>query len=268
MTAVAWPAETALARTLARRAAEPTVWPGIGRRTPPPLQLIVVRDARALSKLTRGQAPGWSAALALPDLRTIVLRADAEPLVTLRHELAHLALHEAVRGMVPRWFDEGYATYAAGEWDRLERLTLNLTVASGAVPTLDELDAALRGPEHGADPAYGLSVTAVLELAARNPTRTLEPLFELLGQGVGFDDAVRRTTGLSPDRFDEAWRRSLRHRYGWAVWLAAGGAWTLVALVVLALPRIRRRADAARRAALDEGWPAPPNELDPPSESL
>jgi len=52
--------------------------------------------------------PGWGAALAFPESRTIVLRADAGDLErTLRHELAHLALHRQIRVRVPLWFDEG-----------------------------------------------------------------------------------------------------------------------------------------------------------------
>ena len=62
----------------------------------------------------------------------------------LLHELAHLALHEAVSSRVPLWFDEGYATWAAGEWERLGVLELNLAVIRGAIPDLRGLV-----PRHG-----------------------------------------------------------------------------------------------------------------------
>ena len=146
MTAVAWPPQRSLAIDLARRAAESTDWPGLGRHQPGPLRLIVVPDSRLLDSLTAGQAPPWGAAVALPGERIILLRADAgDPFGTLRHELAHLALHEAVSVRVPLWFDEGYASWAAGEWDRLGALELNLAVVRGAVPDLRALDGALRG---------------------------------------------------------------------------------------------------------------------------
>src|SRR5215216_5768029 len=145
VTAVAWPPQLELATRLAHRANDTADWPGLGRQAPGALRLIVVRDGRRLDSLTRGRAPLWGAAVALPGARVILLRADAGDIyATLRHELAHLALHQAVPVRVPLWFDEGYAAWAAGEWERLGTLELNLAVVRGALPTLTGLDGALR----------------------------------------------------------------------------------------------------------------------------
>jgi hypothetical protein len=203
--------------------------------------------------------------VALPSLRTIVIRADGDDLRgTLRHELAHLALHQNIEVRVPLWFDEGYAGWAAGEWERLSLLELNLAVARGALPGLRALDAALRGTETSADPAYALAVSAVTELARRNPTGTLAPLLQRLRGGAEFEAAVLATTGLSMDRFEEHWQQSVRRRYGLATWLLAGGGWALIAAIVLGLVHFRRRADQKRRAALDEGWEVDPEAVDGP----
>jgi peptidase MA superfamily protein len=269
VTAVAWPAQRAVAADLARLADRPSEWPGLGRRDPGPLRLIVVPDAHLLDSLTAGRAPSWGAAIAVPGARTILLRADEGDLVrTLRHELAHLALHEAVAVRVPLWFDEGYASWAAGEWDRLGTLELNLTVVRGAVPTLTGLDGALRGSASSADAAYALAVSAVAELARRNPTGTLTPLLRRLESGEDFDAAVLATTGLAVGRFEQEWQRAIRRRYTLGNWLIAGGGWLIVALLVAVQVRRRRRLDRVRRAALDEGWDVEPEteqgpELDP-----
>jgi hypothetical protein len=229
------------------------------------MRLVLVPDSRRLDSLTLSRAPRWGAAVALPELRTIVLRADAPDLSrTLRHELAHLALHEQVRVRVPLWFDEGYAGWAAGEWERLGVLELNLAVARGALPGFHALDGALRASETSADAAYALAFSAVSELARRNPTGTLNPLMERLVAGEDFDAAVLATTGLTVDRFEEAWQRTVRRRYGLATWLLAGGGWLLVAVAVLVLVHIRRRADLPRRRALDEGWDVGPEAVDGP----
>jgi hypothetical protein len=233
------------------------------------LRLIVLRNGAALDSLTGGRAPGWGAAIALPEIGTIAIRADGAELPrTFRHELAHLVLHQEVQVRLPLWFDEGYAGYAAGEWDRFAALELNLAVARGALPSLRALDGALRGSAATADAAYGLAMSAVAELARRNPSGTLSPLLDRLRAGDDFDAAVLATTGLPPERFEEAWSRATRRRYGLATWLLAGGGWLAVAAVVLGLARYRRRADEARRAALDEGWVVEPetvggSELDP-----
>ncbi len=269
MTAVAWPAQLPLAKDLAELAGRTTEWPGLGRRQPAPLRLIVVPDARRLDSLTRGRAPEWGAAVALPPDRTILIRADAGDLYhTLRHELAHLALHREIQVRVPLWFDEGYAAWAAGEWDRLGALELNLAVVRGAIPTLSGLDGALRGSASTADAAYALAVSAVTELARRNPSGTLAPLIDRLRAGEDFQGSLLATTGLTPDRFEREWQQAVRRRYSVGSWLIAGGGWLVLALIVLVLVRFRRRSDRARRAALDEGWEVDPEatdraELDP-----
>jgi hypothetical protein len=259
VTAVAWPPQRQLAVELAQRAGRPTEWPGLGTRVPGPLQLIIVPDGHHLDSLSSGRAPPWGAAVALPGARTILLRADQGNLYqTLRHELAHLALHQAVRVRVPLWFDEGYASWAAGEWDRLGALDLNLAVVRGAVPDLRSLDGALRGSAGTADAAYALAASAVTELARRNPSGSLDPLMGRLVAGEDFDAAVQATTGLTISQFDSDWRRAVRKRYSLATWLLAGGGWGILAVLLWALVRIRRRADLPRRAALDEGWEVEP----------
>ncbi len=266
---MAWPAQRAVARELALVAGRSAEWPGLGRRDPGPLRLIVVPNGRLLDSLTGGRAPEWGAAVAVPGARTILLRADQGDLLrTLRHELAHLALHEAVPVRVPLWFDEGYAAWAAGEWERLGGLELNLAVVRGAVPSLTGLDGALRGSASTADAAYALATSAVTELARRNPTGTLTPLLARLQAGEGFDEAVLATTGLSTGRFEQEWQRALKRRYTLGNWLIAGGGWLLVALMLIWLVARRRRADRERRAALDIGWDVGPEteegpELDP-----
>lgn len=272
VTAVAWPAQLSLAIELARRAGRPVEYPGLDRAEPGPLRLIVVPDARRFDSLTSGRAPSWGAALALPGERVILVRADGDDLYrTLRHELAHLALHQAVPVRVPLWFDEGYAAWAAGEWERLGVLELNLAVVRGAVPDLRGLDGALRGSATTADAAYALAVSAVTELARRNPSGSIAPLLQRLRFGVDFDAAVLATTGLTVSQFELEWQRRLRQRYSLVNWLLAGGGWGVLALSLWVLVRLRRRADRARRAALDEGWEIPPesaaaSELDRTSE--
>lgn len=265
---MAWPAQEALAVGLAEIADRPADWPGLGSRDLGEIRLVVTADSEGFRDFTRGRLPGWGAGAAFPGGRTIVLRADAGDVSgTLRHELAHLAVHQAVRGRVPLWFDEGYATMASGQWDLFDRLGVNLAVARGAVPGLRTLDAELRASQLSADAAYALAATAVMELARRNPTGTLEPLFQRLGEGVRFEDAVIATTGLSLDRFDEAWRKGVRARFGLVTWTVGTGIWVGMAMLVALAYEARRRRDAPRRAALDVGWELPPEELLPAADA-
>jgi hypothetical protein len=270
ITVVAWPAQRARAIALAELADQPTSWPGLGRRDPGPLRLIIA-PAERLAALSRGRLPPWGAGLAYPSARTILLRADSPDLVaTLRHELAHLALHQAVTVRLPLWFDEGYATWASGQWDVFDRLSINLAVARGEIPTLRELDAALRGSRVTADAAYALAASAALEVARRNPTGTLDPLLAHLEQGDGFEQALLATTGMDADRFEESWRRSVRTRFGLFTWLAATGFWFTVSGFVVLAYLLRRHRDEPRRVALDTDWEVPDWEVgeDVPTEGF
>jgi hypothetical protein len=250
-----------LAHALADEARTPRRWLGLDTVDVTPLTLVLVEDARAFAEWAQGRVPAWGAGLAVPGRRLVVIRRDAaDPFKTLRHELAHIALHSRIRGRVPLWFSEGYAALAAGEHGRLDALQLNLAVALNRVPTLDGVDAALRGSTADAGVAYALAADAVAEVARRHPTRSLAPVLTRLGAGEGFGAALLASTGLDPDGFDERWRRAVRGRYNLGIWALTGGAWLLLAGVLAFLAAIRRRRDAPRRAALDEGWIIPVEE--------
>jgi len=256
---IAAPDQIGLGTSLAEAAAPSREWLALGRIDPAPITLIVARDRAAFALWSRGRVPRWGGGLAATGSRTIVIRVDAgDPFGTLRHELAHLALHQRIRVRVPLWFDEGFAVLAAGEYGRLDALRLNVAVASGRIPGLGGVDAALRGAAQAdAEAAYALAATAVAELARRNPSGTLEPLIAQLVAGASFDAAVEATTGFTADRFDEAWHRSVRRRYNWGIWFATGGVWVIIALAMVGASAWRRRRDGPRRAALDIGWPEP-----------
>lgn len=247
--------DLSLAIALAAEAGAAREWYGLGRREPGPLRLIVVRGSTRLDSVMRGRGPSWGAGFALPRSRTIVLRLDAgDPRRILRHELAHLALHEAMRVRVPLWFDEGYAAVASGEWDRMERLRLNLTVARGKVPGFFELDRSLRANETTAEAAYALAASAVMMLARRHPGGSLEPLLTRLAGGEGFDAAVLATTGSRVTRFEEEWQKDVRARYNLLIWGMAGGFWMGMAGLVIWAWWYRRIRDRPRREALNHGW--------------
>lgn len=249
-----------LATTLAEAAEPPREWLGLGRLDLTPLTLVVTADADGFARWSGGRIPRWGAGLTLPARRIVVIRADAgDPVGTLRHELAHLALHLTVPGRVPLWFAEGYAVVAAGEHGRLAALQLNLAVAMGRVPTLRALDGHLRGLGGGdAATAYALAGAAVLELQRVIPGGTLEPLLTRLREGEPFETALQAAAGRDLASLEAAWHSGVRARYNLGIWVLTGGAWAVLALLLGVAAVWRRRADAPRRAALDHGWPMPP----------
>jgi hypothetical protein len=174
-----------------------------------------------------------------------------DPREVLRHELAHLALHEYLGDLPPRWFDEGYASYAAHEWTREDALSTNLALAFKGTPTFEELDADFSAGATTALNAYALAYRAVVELASLDTARGLSVFFQNWHEQSSMDRAMRATYGLTLVGFEHRWQQRTRRRYGALAVLSEltlGGALLLV--VILPLSVVRRRRDRERMAAL------------------
>jgi hypothetical protein len=258
VTVIADQAHIGLATSLGEAADVPHDWIGLGRLDAGRQTIVLVTDQRDFARVSHGRIPSWGAGATFPGSHLIIIRLDGgDPFQTLAHELAHVALHQSVHQRVPLWFDEGYAVVAAHEYGRFAALRLNLAVAMGRVPELRALDAALRGTDTEAESAYALAGSAVAELGRRSRNGQLSEFMALLRAGLPFDEAVRRGTGLTVDQFEERWIASVRSHYNWLVWLATGGMWLIVALGLSVAAASRKRREAPRRAALDQGWPEP-----------
>ena len=254
VTAVYWPETEVMAVALAERVDPAAQYPGLDTPQTFPFRLIVTPDQRTFDSVTAGRIPGWGAGAAFPGANTIVLVAGGNIHQVLRHEMAHLTLRNAV-GRVPLWFDEGYASRAAGEWGRLEALRVNWAMVRGRVPTLIRLNRSLRTGAATARASYGLATTAVLFLERLGGERGLEPLMQALKSTGDLDRALRRSYGLTLDQFEGRWHQELKSRYGWLLLATSFSVfWSVTAAVLLALWARRRRRDRLRRAALDEGW--------------
>ena len=245
-----------LARSLIKSAVERDTFPGLPRPAARVL-IAVAPDARRFREWIGPAAPEWGAAIAFPAERRIVMQgrragSDAgDPLRVLRHELAHLALHEAIGELPPRWFNEGYASYAAGEWGREETLATSFALVLRGVPPLDSLDSGFAGGAARADAAYALAYRAVAELAALDPERGLTLFFQYWKESGSMERAIRAAYGLTQTGFEQRWAQRTRRRFGGLAFLAnvtLGLGLTLV--LVLPLYLVRRRRDRRRMAAL------------------
>ena len=267
VTAVWWPPQGNLAAALADEADRPRAFPGIDFQSDRPLRIFLAPTRALYDSLTRGRLPPWSEGAAFPGASSIVLwtaGSPAELRVSLRHELAHVALRRRVRHGLPLWFEEGYAAVAAGEWNRTQAFQLDWHLLGGAPLALDSVDRELRGGAGEAAGAYALATTAVGLLERWGGHEGLRRFIDALATEPTFDAAMRSTYHVTLDRFEELWAADVRRRYGW---LAALGAatlfWGVMGLLLAALVWRRRRRDAPRRAALDQGWVVPPDEPNP-----
>ena len=254
------PHDAALARSLLSNAIARDSFPWLPRPRARVL-ILIAPDRRRFAELIGPHAPEYGAAIAVPSEQRIVMQgsragSDAgDPRQVLRHELAHLALHEAMGGLLPRWFDEGYASLAAGEWSREEVIATNLALAWRGVPSLDALDSAFMGGAARASGAYALAHRAVVELAALDPQRGLAWFFRYWRDERRFDPTIRRAYGMTQGQFEERWRKNTRRRYGaLAIFadLTIGAMILLIVLVPLHLSRRRRDRERLARMAAQE----------------
>jgi hypothetical protein len=256
VTVVAYPRDARLARSVLDSAVANDSFPGLPRSSQRILIAIAPDDRRFRDWAGTG-APEWGAAVAIPSEHRIVMQgsragSDAgNPMQVLRHELAHLALHEYLGDLPPRWFDEGYASYSAGEWGRDEVLATSIALLAHGIPPLDSLDEGFYFDATRAQAAYALSYRAVASLASLDRERGLALFLRYWKEDGSMEQAIRRAYGITGAGFEERWRKETARRYG-ALALAANMsvALGLIGLIVVPLYVMRLRSKKRRLAAM------------------
>ncbi len=238
--------------------------PGLPDSLPRGLSLFIAPDQATFDELTGGAVPEWGAGVAIPSLNRIVVpgfglqraRGWNEARV-LRHEWAHLGLHQHLDGLrIPRWFDEGYAEWASGGWSPGEGWRLRVAFAVGNAPPLDSLVLGWPRDEASATLAYLLSATAVEYLISESGERGLRLFLDRWRYERSFDTALRATYGLTLGQFEEDWKGYVRGRYGWLFVVSHSAVfWLSLTLALLLMVRIRRGRDREAMARLRAGEP-------------
>ncbi len=255
-TVVAYPEDARLARSILDAALAHDSFPGLPR----PREHVLIAIAPDYTRFREWAGPGapeWGAALAFPDTRRIVLqgsRASAgagDPVEVVRHELAHLALHEFLGGLAPRWFDEGYASFSAHEMSRNDAFAANLALALEGVPTFRGLEGYFSEGATTARAGYALAASAVADMAALDPRHGLAHVFTVWKETGSLDRALRQADAVTLDGFEADWRKRARRRYG-ALALMEDLTLLGILFLVFVLPLwvARRRRDRSRMAAL------------------
>ena len=235
-----------------------TPLPGLPPEVPNGVLLVLAPDEARFAQLTGGSVPDWGAGVALPSRSTIIVPAYASgrgagwsDARLLRHEWAHVGLHQHLEGLrVPRWFSEGYAQWASGGWDWNEGWKLRIALARSGSP-LDSLTFSWPRDEARARTAYLLSATTVEYLVVQSGPRGLEVVLRRWKEFGNFERAFRSTFGTTTAQFEEDWRRYVENRYGWLFVLSHSAVfWMFLSLVLVAMGAVRRRAGRERMARL------------------
>lgn len=255
-TVVAERRDARLAQSTLAAAMAQDSFPGLAR--PKARVLIAIApDAKRFREWVGPSAPEWGAAIALPEQQRVIMQggeagSDAgDPQVVLRHELAHLALHEAMGALPPRWFDEGYASFAAHEWTRESAIEMSSGLVWHTLPSLEQLEDGFYAGATQASWSYALSYRAVEDLAALDPQNGLTNFFREWKRTGKFEPAVRGAFGMTGEQFDKHWQQQTRRRFG-ALSLVANlsAALGFFGLLLGPLFWMRKRRDRKRLDAM------------------
>lgn len=203
--------------------------------------------------------PAYAEGVAYPDLSLVLL--TLSPLgpneshdvsQVFRHELAHIALKDALGGRpVARWFNEGFAVLASGETS-LERLSTlwTATVADRLLP-LSEVERTFPNDAATASVAYAEAVDVVRFLIRKEERHRFRALIQELKEGATLDLAVSDAYGVDLQTLEHQWREDVAKRYTfWPILLSGTGVWAGVLVLFVWGWRKRR----ARSRATLERW--------------
>lgn len=209
--------------------------------------------------------PHWISGYAYSALSRVVLFPERETSYPdssldelLLHEVAHVLIHRAAGSReVPRWFNEGVAMLASGQWGIEDRSRLTLALVFARRPSVGTLDALFAGGSGQVHRAYALSGALVRELHRFAGPLVAARILRRISVGLEFDEAFLRSTGLSLAQFEERfWQR---HSV-WYRWLPVATSsltlWLGIAALALwaAKRRRQRRQELERIWELEEEW--------------
>jgi hypothetical protein len=251
-----------LGRSIAQIIEQAPPLPALPRDAPAFGQTIHITMAASdahFDAVTGGAVPEWGAGVANPAAGWIVIpgyaggrAATSNMRRVLRHELAHIALHRYLApARVPRWFNEGYSVWAAGELDLEAEWQLRVAFATRRAPPLDSLELAWPTATEDARIAYLLSASIVNYLVRASGVPALELFMQRWRATQDMDQALAVTYGMSVDQLEKYWIRDVRKRYGWLAVVTQSAVFMAGASVLLlVLFAIRRRRDRRKLAVL------------------
>jgi hypothetical protein len=192
----------------------------------PVLNDVHVRIARTPWEMTNlappnAPYPKYASGVAYPEIGLILITLDPrhpnerhDVLETFKHELAHVALHDAVKGRdIPRWFNEGFAVHISGEGSLPRLQTLWTASLSGNIIPLERLEHSFPDDAILASVAYAEAADIVRYLIRTQEHYRFDGLVERIARGMSFDQALASAYGIDRVALENEWREDIAKRY-------------------------------------------------------
>jgi hypothetical protein len=225
----------------------------LGRPVLSRVHVRIARTPREMATLAPENAPypKYAAGVAYSDLGLILLTLDPvhpsqkhDVVETFKHELGHLALHDATEGKpVPRWFNEGFAVFVSGESSLPRLQTLwTATVSRNLIP-FERLERTFPEDAQAASVAYAQAADIVRYLIRHQDRYRFDALVDQLAKGRSFDEALLAAYDIDKQSLEAEWRDDVSKRYTyWPILTSTAVLWTgIIVLFVLGYRRRKRR---------------------------
>jgi hypothetical protein len=219
------------------------------------LRNVYVRIARTPFEMTTlapegAPYPKYASGVAYSELGLVLLTLDTGQNNQLydvgevfRHELAHLALADAIGDAerVPHWFNEGLAVHLSGESSLVRLRTLTTSTLAGRLIPLSRIDRGFPADAMEAEIAYAEAADVVRFLLRQEDRERFPALISRLRDGEPFASALRDAYGVDLWTLEHEWREDVAKRYSFLpVFFSGSLIWTGV-LVLFALAWRKRR---------------------------
>ena len=147
-------------------------------------------------------------------LPSFITQSREEAVDALMHEFGHVAVHQLGGEEVPRWLDEGTATYITGNFN--DQVLTDIDQKSiDELSTVGRIQSAFLSIDMTKDQperllaAYYLSSSLVHWWVDHKGMESVRQALVLIGEGRSVESAVHRATGIALSDMERKWREQL-----------------------------------------------------------
>ncbi|MFZ0545558.1 MAG: peptidase MA family metallohydrolase [Candidatus Promineifilaceae bacterium] len=224
---------------------------------PNPLRIYIYPSASDLQSSLRLTGRDWVGGHTNPELGVIlVTAANARTAATdlrrsIPHELTHLMVYQATQTAypdLPRWFDEGLATWMEDNPDPNEQLILEEAVSDGTTIPFAQLCSTFPADGRQALLAYAQSASLMNYIQSEYGSDVLSQMVMALADGADCESVTTRVLSISLTQLNENWLNSLAPQSSSIIFLQTNGVWLLLlaagfGFMVFFLWPVRRGSD-------------------------
>jgi len=234
---------------------------------PDTITVLVAHRREQFDSVVGGHFPDWGAGCALPTKQTVViLNPHLFPMQirlveVLRHELAHIYLHQLVGGVrIPRWMDEGFAMLVGHQWVYGDDWLVARAVFSRETLPLAHIEGLNRYREGKARLSYAQSYLAMKYLLETYGWESFLFFLRETRESNDWNVAFMKAIGLDYAGFQAEFTTYLGEKYNWAsLFSDTVLMWILLVLLLVVLYLFKRR----RAKKIVDQWErtSPPNDI-------